>query len=243
MKDSYATVFESIQKILVVMAHPDDAEIVCGGLLARAIRDGKDVRLVVCTDGSKGFKGRTDITPAELAAAREKETAQGAKALGIPDENVYLLHIPDGEFEHNLENIENVVFHIRQFQPDIVITHNPQDTLISYSESSHWVNHRDHRYVGACVFDGVYPYSRDRGFFPAHFDEGLEPAIVKKLLVSDSYNTASVMYFDIKEFAEVKKQAIASHPSQFDEETAASYLEENEYEGGYYEPLAYYEIY
>ena len=52
---------------MVVAAHPDDNEIVCGGIVARLIDEGKRVRLVAMTNGGKGYQDRTDINEAEFA--------------------------------------------------------------------------------------------------------------------------------------------------------------------------------
>ena len=58
---------ETPQRVLVVVPHPDDAEIWCGGTLARWIGQGAEVVYVVCTDGGKGTD-KPGITAAELAA-------------------------------------------------------------------------------------------------------------------------------------------------------------------------------
>jgi LmbE family N-acetylglucosaminyl deacetylase len=58
--------------VLAVYAHPDDADVGCGGSLARWAKAGSAVHLVVCTDGGKGA-GDPGIVPSELAEERADE--------------------------------------------------------------------------------------------------------------------------------------------------------------------------
>jgi len=62
IKDSFNDIFGAKNRVMVVVAHPDDNEIICGGIVARLIAEGKQVRLVVMTTGGKGFQNRTDVT-------------------------------------------------------------------------------------------------------------------------------------------------------------------------------------
>jgi len=226
-KDSYPEIFGEKKNILVVMAHPDDNEIICGGIVSRLLDDGKNVRLVVMTNGGKGFQDRTDITEEEFAKLRVAEQIAAGKELGLLEKDNYNLQIKDGEVENTLENIKKVVFHIRQFKPEIIITHNPFDPINSFSKDIHWVNHRDHRSTASIVIDASYPYSRDRGFFPEHFSEdNLKPHTVTELAFSDAYSYPDVRYFDITNFTNKKKNALYKHvsaltPEAIDEEFLA----------------------
>lgn len=163
--DSFDQVFKTEQRVLMVAAHPDDNEVICGGLVARLISSGKQVRLVVVTNGEKGTEGRS-IPPAEFANIRLTEQLAAGEALGLARNQNFNLGIPDGELEPTVENIGKIVWHIRDFKPDLVIAHNPQDFACTFSEAENirWINHRDHRHSGQITVDAVYPYSRDRGF-------------------------------------------------------------------------------
>src|SRR3989338_493711 len=206
--DSYEEIFGNKKKIMVVMAHPDDNEIICGGIVARSIVAGKQVRLVVMTNGGKGFQDRTDINEEEFSKLRIEEQLRAGEELGIKRENNFNLGIRDGETENTIENIGKVVFHIRQFRPEVIITQNPFDPINIFDENIAWVNHRDHRGTASIVLDAVYPFSRDRGFFPEHFEHGLEPHTINELLFSDSYSYPEVKYFEFTDFYEKKKQAL-----------------------------------
>lgn len=243
MNDSYNKIFKTVNNVLVVLAHPDDAEVVCGGLISRLTADNKRVRLIVTTNGGKGMQNKKNINEDAFGKMRILEQLNAGKILGINENNNFNLNLPDGEVETSVQNIEGIVFHIRDFKPDIVITHNPNDFIIEFNKDTHWVNHRDHRNTAQITLDAMYPYSRDRGFFPAHFKKGLEPHKVTKLLMADFYNNVDISYFDITNFKDQKVNALKNHPSAINPANANDYLEENLIGERYYEPLLYTEIY
>src|SRR3982074_1281343 len=69
--------------VLVVMAHPDDAEFGCGGTIAKWAAAGKEINYVLCTSGDKGSSD-PDISPIRLAQTRRAEQINAAHALGRP---------------------------------------------------------------------------------------------------------------------------------------------------------------
>ena len=243
VKDSYQEIFSNLTRILVVLAHPDDMEITCGGTIARLTGDNKQVRLVVTTNGGKGMKDKKGLKENEFGQKRIKEQIEAGKVLGIQEKENFNLQIPDGELQPSIENIGKIAFHIRQFRPDIVITHNPQDSIIKFY-SSYWVNHRDHRNTGQLTLDAVYPFSRDRGFFPNHFTKSkLGPHVVDRLLLADSYTKEEVRYINIDKVLDKKRQALKMHPSALDPNDADDYISENKMSNGFFEPLGYYKVY
>ncbi|OGM18644.1 hypothetical protein A2686_04215 [Candidatus Woesebacteria bacterium RIFCSPHIGHO2_01_FULL_38_10] len=244
IKDSFKETFKDVKNVLVVLAHPDDMEISCGGLIIRLIDNGVQVRLVATTNGGKGMKDKKGLKEEEYAKQRVAEQFKAGKVLGIEEVENFNLEIPDGELEASVENIGKIAFHIRQFKPDLVITHNPDNCIIEFFNRSTWVNHRDHRNTALITIDAVYPYSRDRGFFTSQFEKDkLEPHTVKKLLLTDSYTAASVKFFAIDNYLSKKKIALQQHLTAFDPSDADDYLQENKFENGYYEPLGFYEVY
>jgi LmbE family N-acetylglucosaminyl deacetylase len=243
IKDSFEEVFKDVKRVLVVLAHPDDAEIICGGLIARLTASERTVRFIVTTNGGKGVQDKEGISEEEFGNSRINEQLVAGEILGIKEKENFNLNIPDGEFESSLENIEKIVYHIREFKPELVITHNPEHYIINFNNSSNWVNHRDHRNTGQVVLDAMYPYSRDKNFFPEQLKKGLKSHTVNKLLIADSYTSDNILYFNIDNYLEQKKKAIQSHPSAINPEYADEYIEENRYGEGYYEPLRYIEIY
>ncbi|HEV2412555.1 MAG TPA: PIG-L deacetylase family protein [Candidatus Saccharimonadales bacterium] len=238
--DSFDDAFADKDRVLVVSAHPDDNEIICGALVARLIAAGKRVRLVVTTNGNKGT-GDKKVASDEFGGIRTKEQIAAAKELGIPATECFNLNIPDGELETSVENIKKVVFHIRQFKPDIVITHNPDEVINTFSskENVHWVNHRDHRHTAIITTDAVYPYSRDRAFFPDQLNDGLEPHTVYELMFSDSYEHPLNRFFDVTDYVDKKRRALRACPSVVEAEHVEEYIDEIKLGDRYYEQLRY----
>jgi LmbE family N-acetylglucosaminyl deacetylase len=238
--DSYQKVFKNKQRILVVLAHPDDNEIICGGLIARLVADGKSVRLLAMTNGGKGIRERTDISEKEFAKIRKTEQIEAGLQLGIPSEQIFNLDIPDGELESNLANIEKVVYHLREFQPQIIITHNPEEIINWYSKSVGWINHRDHRHTAEIVLDATYPYCRDQAFFPHQLkNSNLKPCYVSEFLFSDSYTHPDLLHFDVTEYIFCKKNALVKHVNGLDKDEIDGFMDEIKQGKKSYEMLRY----
>src|SRR5262245_48836388 len=125
-------------RILVIGAHPDDADIKAGGTSARWCAAGAVVGLVSLTNGQAGHQSQHG--PA-LAARRRAEAEAAGRVIGATYE---VLDIPDGELDDRLEYRQRVIRLIRTFQPDAVVTHRTTDY------------HPDHRFAGLLVQDAAY---------------------------------------------------------------------------------------
>ena len=220
IQDSYTSVFQNVNKILCVFAHPDDLEIMCGGLVARLIADGKDVRSIKVTSGDMGSR-QEKITEVELKNAREIEDSNAMAVLGLKPENNIYLQIPDGRVENTVDNIGKIAQQIRLFQPDLIITHNPEVSIVRFDKDNSWFNHRDHRTTGQLTFDAAYPYSRDLLFFPEHFqDPAAKSWACDTFLVVDSYSHEDRVFFDVTDFIAKRVEAQTKHQSQYNLESA-----------------------
>jgi LmbE family N-acetylglucosaminyl deacetylase len=82
---------------LAVFAHPDDAEICAGGVMAKWASAGREVHLLILTNGDRGSTDPT-ASRAELAAARREETEAAAEVMGLASARVLSTH--DGELEN-----------------------------------------------------------------------------------------------------------------------------------------------
>jgi N-acetylglucosamine malate deacetylase 1 len=103
--------------ILVLAAHPDDAELGCGGTIAKHVALGHKVGVVDFTRGELGTRGTVQT--------REQEAKDAAKILGLSvREN---LGLRDGFFRHSEEDILKVIQAIRTYQPEIVLANAIKD--------------------------------------------------------------------------------------------------------------------
>jgi LmbE family N-acetylglucosaminyl deacetylase len=218
--DSYSEVFKDVKKVLVVMPHPDDCELYCGGTVVRLVNNGIDVRVIKMTNGEKGCK-QEKITSEELKKIRVKEDTMAMKTLGIKDENNIYLDLGDGQVEDNMETIGLIAKQIRIYQPDLIIITNPQDMVIRFDKDVNWFNHRDHLHTGKAVLFSSYPYARDISFFPEHFeDKSAKSHICTKFLLTDYYNDKDNVLIDVTDTVETRINAHSCHSSQYSEEDA-----------------------
>jgi N-acetylglucosamine malate deacetylase 1 len=125
-------------QILIVGAHPDDADIKAGGTAAKWCALGHVVRLVSLTDGRAGHQ---TMHGPSLARRRRAEAQAAAAVIGATYE---VCDQPDGELDDRLECRHQVIRLIRRFRPDLIITHRSTDY------------HPDHRFAGLLVQDASY---------------------------------------------------------------------------------------
>ncbi len=186
--------------ILVISAHPDDAEFGAAGTVARWAQEGKSAVYVVCTSGEKGTTD-LELKPDDLSAIREKEQRAAADVLGVR-ETVFLRH-PDQGLEDTPEFRKEIVRVIRKYRPHTVVTSDPYRRYI-------W--HRDHRIIGQVTLDAVYPFARDHLAYPDLLEEGLNPHKVRELYFWGADNPN--LQVDITHTFEQKIKALRCHESQ-----------------------------
>lgn len=183
--------------IFCVVAHPDDAEILCAGTLIRFAESGHTVTLAIFTDGSLGD---AVVQPENLKAIRKQEAEEAAEIMGVKllwggvlDEHVF----------PNQEQRRIMIDLLRESDPDIILTHSPNDY------------HPDHRYVGQLVFDSYFqkglPHIPDQARAACRFGKA-------QLYYMDNLGGIGFLpteYVDITNVLEKKKAALACHRSQF----------------------------
>ena len=189
--------------IMIVSAHPDDAEFGVGGSVAEWIKEGNSVVYVICTNGDKG-SSNPDIDSAQLARIREAEQKAAAGVLGVRE--VVFLGYPDQTLEDTPEFRRAVSRQIRLYRPEIVVTSDPYRRYL-------W--HRDHRMAGLVTMDAVYPFARDRLAYPDLLAEGIMPHKVREVWF---WGAEEINHrVDIADSFEIKLQALAAHESQIKE--------------------------
>jgi len=180
--------------VLVVVAHPDDADVFCGGTIAKHAERGDEVSIVHMTRGEYGGL-RTDSQEA-VGRVREQEARDSGAVLGASE--VAFLEFKDGRITYSLENRVEMVDVIREYDPDIILTHYKDDL------------HPDHRATSRLVTDAYYMASLplvETDFEPC------DPDNIYYFGKPTSEFTPS-MFIDIDGYLEQKVTAIKKHESQ-----------------------------
>jgi len=186
---------------LAIYAHPDDADVAAGGLLAQWASEGVEVHLVVICDGAKG----SHSPHSEASAIREtrREELQFASDL-LGARSVTSLDWPDGAVTNSEELREALVGLVRGYKPEVVLGPDPTATFFG----GVYVNHRDHREVGWALLDAVAPAAAMPLYFP---DQG-PPHQVGVLLLSGTHEPDVVA--DVSHTIDTKVKAVLAHASQ-----------------------------
>ena len=201
-------------RILVLGAHPDDCDIKAAGVAALWKSLGHTIRFVSVTNGESGhhrLKGE------ELATIRREEAAAAGRVLGIQYD---VLNNRDGYLEPTLEARFEIIRLIREFHPDLILTHRPNDY------------HPDHRYTSQLVCDAAYmvtvppivpdvPALRDNPVIAYLSDSFIRP-----------YPFSPTIVVDIEPVIEQVVDMLDCHKSQFYDWLAYNHFYEEELPDG-----------
>lgn len=210
------TPWGDISRALVVFAHPDDAETICGGTVAMLIDVyNVSVAYVVTTNGDKGWSKDTNKTSPEIASIRRAEQMAAAQKMGVSQ--VYFLEQEDGRTEA-VDPIAlklNFTIAIRSWRPDVVLTFDSKSDLGAYRFG---VVHRDHQTVGRVVMDAVYPAARDYLAFPQ-----IWPAL-------PTWDTPRVWIFSFEQVSGADALVLPIAPAAFAKKLAALLEHRSQYD-------------
>lgn len=162
---------QQFQRILVVVAHPDDAEYGISAAVSMWTQRGIEVGYLLATVGEAGMQR----PPEEARQIRAGEQRHACDIVGV--EHLRMLDFPDGLVEYGIELRRAIAGEIRSFQPDVVIS-GAGELVVPWG-----IDHADHRAVGLATIDAV----RDAGnqwLFTEQLDEGLAPWEATTLLLT-----------------------------------------------------------
>jgi LmbE family N-acetylglucosaminyl deacetylase len=112
-------------KILVIVAHPDDEVLGCGGAIASYSNQGHDVTSVIFTYGENA---NLNESPKKLAKTRSKESIRAGKILGV--KKMYFLGLPDNTLSDEIKDEDlsiKIIKIIKERKPNIILTHSLDD--------------------------------------------------------------------------------------------------------------------
>ncbi|MET1005664.1 MAG: PIG-L deacetylase family protein [Propionibacteriaceae bacterium] len=193
-----------IERALVIMAHPDDADYGAAGTIAGWAEAGIEVSLVLCTRGEQG--GFDDTPRVEMPAIREREQRAASAELGVTDVR-FLDGWHDGWLEPTYDLQRALVALIREIRPQRVLTQSPK-RLYQRLQASH----PDHLAAGEATVRAVYPAAENPFAWPELIEQGLPPWHVAELWLMAHDESPHVV--DITDQFERKVRALEAHVSQ-----------------------------
>lgn len=182
------------ERVLAVVAHPDDADLLCSGTLARAKDDGAAIAIYVLC---RGDKGQPSEAIDDLATVRRKEMRNAAELLRA---ELYFGDCPDGELMDGAEQRRGAIEIYRQFRPTLILAHPAEDY------------HPDHRAAGT-IGEAASWFSASTGHVTASPSLDSPPS----LWWMDTVNMADFrpgFFVDISPYEELKRQMLSCHLSQ-----------------------------
>ena len=186
-----------MERILVLGAHPDDAEFFAGGLLSAHAEAGSEVSIISVTNGQSGHHQ----LPSDLLVQRRRREAAASGAMLRASYVTW--DFPDGYLQPNLELREAIIRAIRAFRPSLVLTHRPFDY------------HPDHRAVGQAVQDASYMVMVPK-VAPGHPTPEKEPVVAYMVdLFTRPCPFRADVVIDVSSHLERVIDLLCCHESQF----------------------------
>jgi LmbE family N-acetylglucosaminyl deacetylase len=190
-----------IERVLAVVAHPDDIDFGGAGTVALWTKAGIEVHYCIVTDGQEGgFE--PDRDRAEIPAVRRAEQTTAAEHVGVRD--VHFLGYADGAVEPTHDLVRDITRLIREVRPQRLLTQSPERWW-----SRMQVSHPDHLGAAEATVRAFYPAAGNPYAFP---DLGVEAWDVGELWMMEHRETNH--YVDITDVFDEKMTALMSHVSQ-----------------------------
>jgi LmbE family N-acetylglucosaminyl deacetylase len=195
-----------VERVLCVLAHPDDVDFGSAGTVARWVNEGLEVAYLLVTRGDAG--GFDDTPRDRMPLLRETEQRAAAAAVGVKQVD-FLDGYADGTLIPSLQLRRDITAGIRRFRPDRILTSSP----LRRWERLAGPSHPDHLAVGEATTCAVYPDSRNPFAFPELLrDQGLRAWTVREVWYSGGPDPDHAV--DITETFDRKLAALQAHVSQ-----------------------------
>ena len=182
--------------VLAIMAHPDDAELLCGGALIRSADRGERVGVVDLTRGESGTRGSAEVRGQEAEKAGQVMGLHVRRGAGLAD----------AALVNDQPSRRAVATLIRELRPRVVVTH--------WKEG----RHPDHRVAARLAYDACFLAGLQR------FEAEGEPFRPSKLVYATAFREDAPrpsVVVDVTEQIDRKLEALAAYGSQFQGRTWA----------------------
>ena len=169
-----------VERVLCVVAHPDDMEYGGSAAVAKWTDEGKEVAYLLLTRGEAGIR---DMQPDEVASLRADEQRRACNIVGVDD--LEILDFPDGLVEPTHELRRAIARKIREFRPNAVV-------MTNFELKARWgFNHGDHRNAGIATIDAIRD-ADNPWIFTELKEEGLDAWKADHLLINGGEPTHAV---------------------------------------------------
>ena len=186
------------ERVLAVVAHPDDAELLCAGTLARAKGDGATIGICALC---RGDKGQPSKSVKNLGAVRRREMTDAAKVLGA---DPFFGGFGDGSLTDDPASRAKLIEIYRRFRPTLVLAHSPNDY------------HADHR-AASQLAEAASWFCASRGHKTPSIPMAAPPAMWWMDTVSMN-GFEPGFFIEVTEYADVQERMLACHKSQLSRE-------------------------
>ena len=194
-------------RVLLVVAHPDDIDFGSAGTVAALTAAGTAVSYCLVTSGEAGDDDLSRSSK-ELAEERQGEQTAAAEIVGVSE--LHWLNHPDGRVVSNLELRRDISRVIRKERPDIVIC---QSTEANWDRI--YGAHPDHLATAWATMAAIYPDSRNPRAHPELLEAGYEPHTVKQAwMIGQGITEGTNLNVDITDTFCLKLSALRAHHSQ-----------------------------
>lgn len=193
LKDLYLIIFRMNVDILVIMAHPDDAELCCSGTILASIDKGLSVGIIDLTKGELGTRGNKDIRESEANASAKLLNVKFRKNLGFRD----------GFINDDEKYIIEIIKKIRLHTPDIIITNSIKDRHPDHENTAKLVQK-------SCFLSGLIKYQTE---YNNNIQNPHRPKILMHSIQNDYVEPDLVV--DVSDYFLKKMESVKCFKSQF----------------------------
>ena len=194
----------TLERILIVAAHPDDVDFGCAGSTATWTSQGVEVSYCIVTDGDAGGFDEA-VSRSDMARIRREEQTAAAGEVGVTD--IHWLGYPDGRLQASIELRRDISRVIRQVRPQRVVSQSPQRNWQRI-----FASHPDHLATGEATLCAVYPDARNPFAHPELLAEGFQPHSVPEVWIMSGPEPDT--FVDVTDAFPRKVAALRQHVSQ-----------------------------
>jgi LmbE family N-acetylglucosaminyl deacetylase len=189
------------ERVLAVVAHPDDVELLCAGTLARARVDGASVGMCTMCRGNRGMAAGESANERSFGVSEVRQ-AEFRAAAGLLGAEVFFGGVGDGELDDTPDQRRALISIFRRFRPTLVLAHSPNDY------------HADHR-AASQLAEAASWFACSAGHVTGETPLGQPPAVWLMDTV-DMHGFSPGFYVDVSEHVPLKRDMLACHKSQLE---------------------------